>query len=231
VEEKKISKAIFGHIRHLMQHEQKLAFLFCGTHKLEEMSSDYWSIFFNTAIYYRISHLSPEDARRLIIEPVQGQLTYDDLAVEQILKMTNGQPHLTQLICRTIVNELNETKKRNYALVDDVDDAVEKVISIGTESFSQHIWDNAALIEKLILSASAEELTNKQRDRIGTDDIYERILTLTDRFDRKESVKSLGKLVSQEILFEAENGYYFPVNLLRKWIALRFPFRKLREEI
>jgi hypothetical protein len=91
VEEKKISKSIFGHIRHLMQHEEKLAFLFCGTHKLEEMSADYWSIFFNTAIYYRISHLKTEDARRLIIEPVQGQLTYDDLAVEQVLKMTNGQ--------------------------------------------------------------------------------------------------------------------------------------------
>jgi hypothetical protein len=200
-------------------------------YKLEEMSSDYWSIFLNTAIYYRISHLSPKDARLLIVEPVQGQLTYDDLAVEKVLKMTNGQPHLTQLICRTIVNELNETKKRNYAMVDDVDDAVEKVISIGTESFSQHIWDNAALLEKLILSATAEELTNKQLDRIDTDDIYDRIHALTDRFNRKETVKFLGKLVSQEILCEAENGYYFPVNLLRKWIALRFPLRKLRDEI
>jgi hypothetical protein len=231
VEKKMIEDYIFSNIRHLMQHEQKLAFLFCGSHKLEEMSADYWSIFFNTAIYYRISHLSPEDARRLIIEPVQGKLTYEDLAVEQILKMTNGQPHLTQLICRTIVNELNETKKRNDALVNDVDNAVEKVISIGTESFSQHIWSKASLLEKLILSASAEELTNKQLDRIGVDDIFDRIHSLTDRFDRKEAIRSLGKLVSQEILCEAENGYYFPVNLLRKWIAFRFPLRKLREEI
>ena len=50
VEEKRISKTIFSNIRHLMQHENKLIFLFCGTHKLEEMSADYWSIFFNTAM-------------------------------------------------------------------------------------------------------------------------------------------------------------------------------------
>lgn len=74
-----------------MQHEEKLILLFCGTHKLEEMSADYWSIFFNTAIYYRLSHLHYRDALRLIKEPVKGQLAYDDLAVEQIMKMTGGQ--------------------------------------------------------------------------------------------------------------------------------------------
>jgi len=90
-EDKRIPKTTFNNIRHLMQHEEKLIFLFCGSHKLEEMSVDYWSIFFNTAIYYRLSHLLPKDAVRLIKEPVKDQLTYDDLAVEQILKMTGGQ--------------------------------------------------------------------------------------------------------------------------------------------
>jgi hypothetical protein len=51
------------------------------------------------------------------------------------------------------------------------------------------------------------------------------------KYSSEEVVKSLGKLVSMEILQETGNGYYFPVNLLRKWIALRFPLRKLKEEI
>ena len=35
VEDNRISRTILSNIRHLMQHEKKLSFLFCGTHKLE----------------------------------------------------------------------------------------------------------------------------------------------------------------------------------------------------
>jgi AAA+ ATPase superfamily predicted ATPase len=231
VEDGRISRTIFSNIRHLMQHENKLIFLFCGTHKLEEMSADYWSIFFNTAMYFRISHLKRKDAVRLIKEPVKDQLTYDDLAVEQILKMTGGQPYLTQLICRTLVNDLNENKKRNDALIDDVDDAVEQIIAGGAEHFSQHIWDESSLLEHLILSAAAEELTHKQLDFIGLDAIYDKIQSLTGKFSKKQVIEILDKLVSKEILQEKSMRYYFPVNLLRKWIAARYPLRKVREEI
>lgn len=231
VEEKRISKTMFSNLRHLMQHEEKLAFLFCGTHKLEEMSADYWSIFFNTALYLRISHLKRKDAVRLIKEPVKGQLTYDDLAVEQILKMTGGQPYLIQLICRTLVNDLNENKKRNDALINDVDDAVEKIISEGTDHFSRHIRDESNLLERLILSVAAEEMTHKQLDHIGVDAIFDRIKPHIPDFSRKQSLETLETLVSKEILAETNLRYGFPVNLLRKWIAARYPLRKVREEI
>lgn len=231
VEEKRISKIIFSNIRHLMQHEETLTFLFCGTHKLEDMSADYWSIFFNTALYRRISHLKRKDAVRLIKEPVNGQLTYDALAVEQILKMTGGQPFLTQLICHTLVNDLNENKKRNDALIDDVDDAVERIISEGTDHFSLHIWGESSVLERLILSAAAEELTQKQLDHTGVDAIFDKIKPILPGFSRKQSMETLERLVSKEILAEKNMRYRFPVNLLRKWIAARYPLRKVREEI
>jgi hypothetical protein len=226
-EDKRIPKTTFNNIRHLMQHEEKLIFLFCGTHKLEEMIADYWSIFFNTAIYYRLSHLLPKDAVRLIKEPVKGQLTYDDLAVEQILKMTGGQPYLVQLLCRNLVNDLNNKKKRNDALVDDVDEAVEDIISKGKEHFCSHIWNESDLTERLILSTAAEELTNKQLDYIGMEAIYDKIQTAGGAFSRKQMMDTLEKLVSKEILLEKEMRYCFPVNLLRKWIAVRFPLKKV----
>lgn len=40
-------------------------------------------------------------------------------------------------------------------------------------------------------------------------------------------LKALEKLVSKEILLEKELRYCFPVNLLRKWIAARFPLKKV----
>ncbi len=231
VEDGRISRTIFSNIRHLMQHEEKLIFLFCGTHKIEEMAADYWSIFFNTAVYYRLSRLKPQDAIRLIKEPVKDQLTYDSLAVEQILKMTSGQPYLIQLVCRTLVNSLNEKKKRNDALSDDVDDAVETIISAGTERFSQHIWDDATTFERLVLASLAEELTHTQVDHMGVDGIYNKIQAVSSSFTRKQMMETLGKLVSREILSEKGLVYSFPVHLLRKWIAARYPLRKVREEI
>jgi AAA+ ATPase superfamily predicted ATPase len=230
VEDGRISRTIFSNIRHLMQHEEKLIFLFCGTHQIEEMAADYWSIFFNTAVYYRLSSLKREDALRLIQEPVKDRLTYDDLALEQILKMTGSQPYLVQLVCRTLVNHLNESKKRNDAMIDDVDDAVDSIIKEGKDHFSQYIRDEATTFERVVLSASAETLTLTQADHLGVEGIYEKIRTVSSAYSKKEMMETLEKLVSREILAERNMLYYFPVQMLRKWLAARFPLRKVREE-
>ncbi|MCP4107313.1 MAG: AAA family ATPase [Desulfobacteraceae bacterium] len=232
VKENKISENVFSNIRHLMQHEEKLIFLLCGRHKLEEMNADYWSIFFNTAIkYYKVSFFNPNDTEKLIREPVKDQLTYDDLAVEKIIKMTNGQPFLTQLMCHTIVDDLNENKKRNYITTDDVDEAVEKIIIHEQDHFSSHIWQESNTLERLILSTAAEEMEHKQQNNVGLDVIYDKIGTVTTTFSKKECMETLAKLVSKDILTEKNLCYSFPVNMFRKWVFVRHPLWQVREEI
>lgn len=216
---------------HLMQHENKIILLFCGTHKIEEMAADYWSIFFNTALYYRLSHLKRKDAIRLIKEPVVGYLNHDALAVEQILKMSGCQPYLIQLICHTVVNHLNDKKKRNDALVDDVDEAVEFIISNGSDQFSQQIWSDASKKAKVILSAMAEEMKLRLLDRIGIERIFTAIKKIAPEISRPQMMDTLNKLVNQEIIAEKNMVYYFPVSLLQKWIAIKYPLRKVREEL
>jgi hypothetical protein len=63
------------------------------------------------------------------------------------------------------------------------------------------------------------------------DAIYDKIQPLTDKFSKKQVIETLDKLVSKEILKEKNMRYWFPVNLLRKWISARYPLRKVREEI
>jgi hypothetical protein len=153
------------------------------------------------------------------------------LAFEQILKMTGGQPYLVQLLCRTLVNNLNDSKKRNDAVIDDVDEAVEEIITGGTDRFSQQIWDDAKPLERLLLSAAAGEMTRRQLDFIGLETLCGQVEGVAKAFTRKQMLEALDKLVSREILEEEEMRYRFPVNLLRKWLAARFPLRKVREEI
>ncbi len=230
VEDRKIPKGIFANIRHLMQHEEKLIFLFCGTHQLEEMSADYWSIFFNTAIYYKISYLSLKDTRDLIRKPVEGQMSYDDLAVDQILKMTHGQPFLTQMICRGIVNLLNE-KRKNYATINDVDDVVDKIISQGGEHFSEHIWQHSDRLGRLILSSAADELIHRHLEAISFDALYDKVSAISRKFSRKDCLGVANKFVSKDILSEKNMNYSFVMGLFKKWVGLRHPLPQVREEI
>lgn len=228
VEDQRISRTVFSNIRHLMQYADNLIFLFCGTHKIEEMTADYWSIFFNTALYRRIGRLPKKDAVRLIKEPVKNQLDYDDLAVEQILSMSGRQPYLIQLICRTMVNQLNDTKKRNDALVNDVDDAVEQIIAENNDNFSKETWKAAGHLERMILSATAEELTHKHLEHIHIEEILAKIAPLIPGFSRDAALDTLDKLVTGEILSERNQNYCFTVNMMRRRLAVRHPLRKVR---
>ena len=63
VEDGKLEPEIFPFLRNLMQHEEPLDFVFAGTHKLEELGAEYWSILFNIASYKKITFLSHDDAR------------------------------------------------------------------------------------------------------------------------------------------------------------------------
>ena len=228
VEENRMDRTVFSNIRHLMQHQDTIIFLFCGTHKIEELKADYWSIFFNTALYRRIGSLPKQDAVRLITEPVKDQLNYDDLAVEHILTMTGGQPYLIQLICRTIINDLNKHKKRNDALVNDVDDAVEHIINEDNDNFSRETWKDAGHLERMILSAAAEELIQKRLEQVNMEDILDKIAPQIKDFSREEAVDTLDKLVTGEILVEKNLNYRFNIDMMRQWIATRHPLRKVR---
>ena len=181
--------------------------------------------------YSKINFLSREETERLVREPVAGQLAWDGLAVEQVYKMTHGQPYLTQLICRAIVNRLNEFRKRNHAVIDDVDAAVEKVITQGADHFSTHIWKEASPKERMAMSAAADDITRGQLDFIGLNAFIERIRTAAPGFTRKDCVEALDQLVSKDVIHRKDTRYSFPVNLFRKWLAARHPLIQVREEV
>jgi hypothetical protein len=97
---------IFSYLRHLIQHEERLAFIFAGTHKVEELTGEYWSVLFNIALHKRIGFLKREETVRLITEPVKPYgMAYDELAIDEMLCMTGCHPYFTQLLCNILVNQ------------------------------------------------------------------------------------------------------------------------------
>ena len=65
--------------------------VFCGTHRIEELASDYWSVLFNISLYHSIGFLEKDEAFHLIKEPVKEfNMRYDDLALDKMWRITAG---------------------------------------------------------------------------------------------------------------------------------------------
>lgn len=211
---------IFPFLRNLMQHEEKVDFLFSGTHKLEELAAEYWSILFNIATYKKISFFEPDEARRLITEPVAPcGMEYDSLAVEQIFRVTAGHPFLTQLVCHEMVAYHNEVE-RSYLTVADVDVVLERIAERGEAHF-KYIWSEADPQERAAMLALAELLAHSEGASA------EEISALSSRRGRplegEATLSALLRLESRDIVIRLSPGserFRFYIDLVRRWIAV-----------
>jgi hypothetical protein len=227
----KLEPSIFAFFRHLMQHEGRLGFVFVGTHRLEELTADYWSILFNIALYKRVSFLDPEAARALIVEPVAAyNLLYDDLALDKILRVTAGHPYFIQLICHALVNRANRLS-RGYLTIQDVNDVLGEMIEMGEAHFA-FLWEQSSPEERLALAglmrlavrtpaattAQLAELLNERGVVLGVPEIQQ----------------ALRRLIEREILREVDDQparYGYRVDLVRQWVERHRPLGVVIEEV
>ena len=217
VEDGRLQPEIFQFLRNLMQHEDRVDFVFSGTHKLEELGAEYWSILFNIASYKPITFLSAADMRRLIEDPVAAyNLEYDPLAAERIIKVTAGHPYFAQLVLHEMVVYHNETQ-RNYLTVMDVDRGLERIVGRGEAHF-KFIWAESSPEARIVLQAMAELLVGQETVNV-TD-----MRAFLDRHGYQSAdnwQQALTDLEGRDILTRQSAKsplYRFKVDLIRLWI-------------
>lgn len=222
VEDGRLKPEIFQFLRNLMQHEDKVDFVFSGTHKLEELGAEYWSILFNIAVYKPITFLSPAEMQRLMRQPIAGyNMEYDPLAAERITAVTVGHPYFTQLVLHETVVYHNETQ-RNYLTVADIDQVLERIVERGEAHF-KFIWAESTLEEKEVLQGLAELLVGKET--IHVDELRgflsECGCKSPDSWDH-----ALVSLENRDILTRSSLKsplYRFKVDLIRLWVERTRP--------
>lgn len=214
----KLEPAIFSFFRHLMQHEERLGFIFVGTRRLEELTAAYWSILFNIALYKHITFLTETAARTLIVEPVAPYgLLYDDLALDKIVRVTAGQPYFLQLICHTLVNGTNRAR-RNYVTIRDVNDTLVELVELGEAHFA-FLWEQSSPPEQLTLAALMHLLAKTPAVTVTpiVDLLAERGLTL----ELPAVLAALQRLIDRDIVRELPGPpprYEYKVDLVRLWV-------------
>jgi AAA domain len=220
----RLEPEVFAFLRNLMQHEPRLDFIFSGTHKLEELCSDYWSILFNIAVYKRITFLDPNDIRRLVTEPVASAgLEYDPIAVERIGQVTAGHPYFTQVVCHEMVAYHNETR-RSYLTAGCVDQALERIVERGEAHF-KYIWAGATPGEQRVMLAATDLLPDADAGATPAQ-IAAELGRKGYELSEEDLTRALAHLQTKDIL--ARSGpqsslYRFKIDLIRRWIGISRP--------
>ncbi len=228
-------------LRHLMQFHPYLNFLLSGRHTIEELTRDYWSVFFNMAHHYQLSKLDEHGATRLIVEPVE--LEYDALAVRKIRMLTGDQPYLIHLICDALVQHCNERQK-TYVTINDVNIVLREAMSTGHIHFNW-IWDQLSRPEQLLLTILAD-IGREEGRAVSLIEIEEgyryhhiatkredllRTLKLLSKADVIEHVKDTTNEFLEHALVQGRLRYTIPVGLLRRWLLREKPIELLLKDM
>ena len=217
VQDGRLTPEIFTFLRNLIQHEDKVDFVFSGTHKLEQLGAEYWSVLFNIAVYKPITFLGPSEVRRLILDPVANHnIEYDPLALKRMVHVTAGHPYFTQLLLHEMIVYYNETE-RTYITVNDVDQVLDRIVARGEAHF-KYIWAESSSEEQIILRALTELLVSS--DGVTTKELHK---FLAERgYDWSAPwEQGLQSLEARDIVMSrtAKSPLYrFKVDLIRQWI-------------
>lgn len=227
VEDGILPRTFFTYLRHLMQHVDQLNFIFVGTRKLEEMSSNYWSVLFNIALYRKIGYLSREAAVRLITEPVAPNIIYDDLALDKIWRVTAGHPYFLQLVCYSLVKRAN-AQGGGYVTISDVNAAVEEMLTLGEVHFA-YLWQRSSHTERALLTAVAHLMDRNVP--FHPEELLQYLEPYDIHLGAAEVTRALTRLVERDIMREvteeAITHYELQLGLVGLWVAQNKSLSKL----
>lgn len=201
-EQGRITDDLLNQLRHYLQHETRLAFLFAGSHRMTERRAIRWSDYLINVKTIKLGFLDHASAEKLITAPIPGwPLKYEPGVVEQILQITHRQPYLLQAVASDLVDYLN-SQQRTRATMADLDEAIQRVL-VTAELYFQNTWE--------------EDLTEPERALILT---YLRAKGEIDPVANKEVLHGL----VQNDIFEVLNGrHVFVIDLFKQWVLKNLP--------
>ena len=140
---------LFQIMRALAQ-ERRLRFVFCGEKVLNVALHDPRLVFFNFCNLLPLSYLSPDEARRAVIDPMHEMgiaLEGDSALADKIVELTSGHPNIVQYVCQKLIERINQ---RHARLITRADlDALSQSTQFA-EYLVEVSWGNTNALERLI---------------------------------------------------------------------------------
>jgi WD40 repeat protein len=219
----KLEPDIFAYLRHLMQHHERLNFLFSLGSGLEVMEQEY-TFLFNVGLYKKISFLDPEAAINLITQPAKDYYQVESSALGRILRITSAHPYYTQLLCHCLFNHWQQ-KPQSVMMIQDVEAILDEVVELGL-AVLKYSWEESTPSEKAILVGMVTAMRDANRPVTTTaiQRIWDHLIP------EEEQVNAMRNLIARDVIM-GQNQYHFTVDLLRLWIQKYERLEWVKEEI
>lgn len=179
---------------------------------------------FGTTQDERVTYLKPDDARRLIDEPIRiggrrGESRYREQAIDRILDLTAGSPFYIQIICNRLVEYM---KVKHARLVTEADveqiknELIRDVNALGLDKFDNLInsGDRSA---DAISDEDTQTVLKAIADNSRTGPCHrDRIVCETS-----SSVDTiLDDLEKRDVIERREQSYQIQVGLFKEWLIV-----------
>lgn len=106
--------------------------------------------FFNFCNLIPLTYLSREEARRVVVDPMQElgiTLHEDGDLADQIVGLAAGHPNMVQYICQKLIERINQRRERVITCADV--DAIGQSTEFA-QYFAEVSWGNTTALERLI---------------------------------------------------------------------------------
>jgi len=222
-------ESLFIYLRDLVNLDpDRLQFIFVSGQRPEDMPSLALSIF--KGIKSRpVSLLSKNETTELIRLAERNQsLQWSEEVIDYVYGFTGGHPFLTQQLCQEVWETAyyDEPAETPTVTIDDVEQAVPYAMRSSANAL-EWVWDGLGPAERVVAAVLARcgpgQATQSQFSR-ALQESGVRVLVgpLQD---------ALHILNEWDLIDVSDTGYFFKVELLRRWIANRKTLGQLQDEV
>jgi len=217
--EGRIDASLTTYLRSVIQSTDWFVLVLAGLYSLEDKCHDYWHPLFASIKPRKVSFLSPAATRLLLCQPSEDfPLNYTADTIEEVVRLSNGQPYLVQLIGQNLVTrfnrqvfELGQDPERPISL-DDLLAVIDSPDFFQDSSpYCKAIWKLAAdapLGQQVILKALAHESKDLQQ------------LIAETGLSEDAAKEALSTLTAHDVVLHLPDTqrYGFTVELMRRWV-------------
>lgn len=223
-----VAQSFYQYFRGVVQNREGVSFILGFGDVLDELYNyPGVSTFLNLIKTQKLGALLEEDAKDLVVKPLSGILHFDDLVIQEILRLTNCHPYFIKLICSYIYSEIGSYDgELTYFRFKSF---LEQWLPILGEHYFSHIWGadsrisiNDQIIYKqfLIMSAFLSPGSGWIDAKIGSE-IFSRSYMM--EASRVQAI--LLSLRSFDVLEFDDNqrNYRITMPLLERWLRVKYP--------
>lgn len=221
-----LAETFFANIRTLASRNN-LAFILVGGERMPFIigaQGDQLNKFVREPLDYFSRSTEWEEYCKLVKNPVQGLLNWDDAAISELFNLTNGHPYYTNLLCSRIVS-IAVRERDTEIISSDVRHAMNILISeLDTNSFA-HMWKDGINSEREIA-----EVTELKRLRMlvgigralrNNDRSISNVLKTisSTKLAGYEGQPLLDDFIRRDIIQDIKGELFFTIPLFEKWLV------------